>query len=151
MDSRLLSNSRLCSHPVRMVSRMIGSIPDRMESKAEGLKALNSKRLLVSSIRKIHMPGKPAMGCEAVGSQTTTAALPDSPRGAVGARANVPLRKQRRLLRRKIAVRSGTDVGCGWNRCQPLARVTAFLATICGKWFETRRRIRCIFSILETY
>ena len=74
--------------------------------------ALNSKRLLVSSIRKIIMPGKPAMGCEAVGSQTTTAALSDSPRGAVGARANVPLRKQRRLLRRKIAVRSGTDSTC---------------------------------------
>ena len=79
------------------------------------------------------MLGKPAMGCEAVGSQTTTAALPDSPRGAVGARANVPLRKQRRLLRRKIAVRSGTDVGCGWDRCQPLARARVLLTTICGR------------------
>ena len=45
------------------------------------------------TLRKIHMLGKPAMGCEAVGSQTTTAALSDSLRGAVGARANVPLQK----------------------------------------------------------
>ena len=55
-------------------------------------------------MRKIHMLGKPAMGCEAVGSQTTTAALPDSPRGAVGARANVPMQKQRPLLGQKVAV-----------------------------------------------
>ena len=79
------------------------------------------------------MPGKPTMGCEAVGSQTTTAALPDSPRGAVGARANVPLQKQRPLLGQKVAVRFGTNVGCGWSRFQPLARTAvAFWDTIFG-------------------
>ena len=103
-DEMAISNLCIWPHPAKMVAKMMVSLSDRRGSNAEDFKAFDSKRLLVSSMRKIHMPGKPAMGCEAEGSQTTTAALSDSPRGAVGARANVPLQKQRPLLGQKVAV-----------------------------------------------